>query len=734
MADVFLIPDQYYSHSAYLFNLGQDWAAVLQNFVHNGGTIILLDSCVQTFQLLKGAGLVDIQFNFCGSYYTVEVVNEQHPLVEDVPPTFLGLYGLAFYTINDGETVVRRQFFDETVVMAKEIGKGRIAVIGFDYYAYNDEMARILANAVQWYDVDVPWLVTTPVTGTAPGYDSLGVQVTLDGTGMQPGLYTADLIITTNDPYTPTRVLPVSMELLPTTTMGQVSGTISDAWTGSPLTATVRLEGVYTTTAKPAYNIWAEAGSYTLTVTAGGYMTETATVVITPGGVTTQNATLVPAQPQVEGVPAGVSATAVAGHTTNYTFTLANTGPLPLNFAWHEIAPANQLNTLPNDLAGKSILFDVYHGGAWPDNFTIMIQDIVDAGGVVVENNSNPITADLLAPHDVLWVNCCGYISWTAAELAAVSAWLEQGGAIFLYGSGDTNNYQLADLFGISYEGWYYSWGNTTNILPHPTTAGINAIYISNTYNRLSYTPSADVLLYDSSGSYPLAVAQEQNGGRIVVMVAYAFHDWHINEVDNRAFALNIMTWLASPVYSDVPWIYTEPVTGSIPAYGDQLFIITFDATDLASGVHEMTLVLEHNDPAQPLALHIPVTLEVVEQEAAVSVVADTLNQTAVPGDNASYEITITNTGNAPDSFAIAATGSWDVNLSATNTGLLAVGESFTVTVSVTVPVTAQDGDSAITAVAVTSDFDSTVSQSLSLTTMAVIPTYWLYLPIIIRP
>jgi hypothetical protein len=732
-ADVFLIPEQEYTYGSYLFTLGQTWAGVLQTFVNQGGTIVLLDFCNETFRLLQGAGLVDMQLNNCTGYSTLEVVNSEHPLAEDVPPAFYALDGIGAYVANDGETVVKLPYSNDTVVLAKDVGSGHVAVIGFDYYSYNDDMARILANAVQWYSSDVPWLTTTPVTGTVPGYATLDVAVSLDATGLQPGLYTANLIIDTNDPYTPTRVLPVSMDVLPTTTMGQVTGAVSDAWTGDPLTATVQLEGVHSLTADPAYTIWAEAGTYTLTAFALGYMTETVTVVIPAGGLVTQNLALVPAQPRLEGLPNSVSATAVVGHTATHSFTLANTGPLPLNFAWHEIDPTARSGEAVNDLAGKSILIDLSRGGAGQYNFLLLVQDITAAGGVVIENYSNPITADILAPHDVLWVNCCGYTNWTTTELSIISNWLQQGGALFLYGSGETSTAQLANLFGIEYECCYYFNEYTTNILPHPTTEGISTVYIESAYNVLTHTPAATVLVFDSSGSYPLAVAQEENGGRIVVVSAYTFYDWFINTADNRAFGLNIMNWLASPVYTEVPWVSTEPVTGTIPAYADQPFAMTFDATDLAPGIYEMSLVLEHNDPAHGPTLSIPVTLEVVEQEAAISVAADTPEKTAVPGQSASYQIVITNEGNAPDSFTIAAQSEWTSTLSATDTGLLAAGESFTLTVTVEVPATAANNSSDAATISVTSVFDPTVAQTVTLTTTALVVTYKLYLPLVIR-
>ena len=47
---------------------------------------------------------------------------------------------------------------------------------------------------------DVPWLSTSPITGTTPGYDSTDVTVTLDSTGLAPNTYTANLCVTSNDP------------------------------------------------------------------------------------------------------------------------------------------------------------------------------------------------------------------------------------------------------------------------------------------------------------------------------------------------------------------------------------------------------------------------------------------------------------------------------------------------------------------------------------------------------
>lgn len=729
-ADVFLIPEQEYNNSAYFHSVGVAWASVLQTFVHQGGTILGLDYCSEVYELLEGAGLINSLFNGCGSYYTLEVADNQHPLAQNVPASFLVPYHVAFYTGGDNDVVIK-DYYDNTVVFAEDIGAGHVALIGFDYYAYNNEMARILANGVQWYNRDIPWLITTPMTGIVPGYDALSAQITFDTTHLQPGFYTANLIADTNDPYTPTQVLSISMDVQPTTTMGQVVGTISDAWTGSAITATVQLQGVYTATADPGYAIWAEAGDYTLTAFADGYMTATVTVSISVSGIVTQNLALVPAQPRLEGMPDQIHLSVTSGSIVTHSFTLSNTGPVPLPYAWHEISTTNRLPATPLDLVGKKILYDRTHSEYGISGFSYLIDDMINAGGVITENYTTPVTADVLRSYDVLWVNCCGYTNWSEDELTAVSNWLAAGGSLFLSGGNSPASTTLANWFDIYYIPGSYVWGVTTNIQPHPTTEGINEVYLDFAPNVLIYPQSAEVLVYDQTNN-PIAIAQEQNSGRIVVVTSYSFSNSYINYNDNRTFAMNIIEWLASPIYTDVPWTHIDPISGTISAYENQDYTMEIDATDLIPGTYEMMMVLTHDDPAQASPIQMPVTVDVVAPEAVVSAIPDKTANTAVPGHRATYHIVITNMGSNPDSFTIAAEGSWNANLSAVTTGELASGESFTVTVDVMVPAAANSNSSDVTTIHVTSTVNSSVTVDVALTTTAEVSM--VYLPIIQRP
>jgi hypothetical protein len=78
--------------------------------------------------------------------------------------------------------------------------------------------ANDTAGGCRWMCVDAvinvepaDWLSTDPVSGTVPAHSSAPVEVTFDATGMEPGDHPAEIVILSNDPVTPSVVVPVEM-------------------------------------------------------------------------------------------------------------------------------------------------------------------------------------------------------------------------------------------------------------------------------------------------------------------------------------------------------------------------------------------------------------------------------------------------------------------------------------------------------------------------------------------
>jgi hypothetical protein len=61
-------------------------------------------------------------------------------------------------------------------------------------------------------DIRFPdWLSTNPFSGTVPANSSIPIQVNFNATGLQPGIYTTTLYLTSNDPLNPLVSIPVRM-------------------------------------------------------------------------------------------------------------------------------------------------------------------------------------------------------------------------------------------------------------------------------------------------------------------------------------------------------------------------------------------------------------------------------------------------------------------------------------------------------------------------------------------
>jgi hypothetical protein len=296
------------------------------------------------------------------------------------------------------------------------------------------------------------WLYETPAVAAIAPNSSEDITVTFDANGLQPGEYLGEVTLYSNDPAQPWLSVPVTMTVEPAADMGRIRGAISDTWAHTPLTATVVLEGVLAMTARPEYEAWAVAGAYTLTVSASGYATATLPVTITPGEVTIQDVGLEPALPRLEWLPQTVAASTPAGERVQQTLLISNTGPAPLDIALFEIDLFLQrLAPRPEDLAGVRILYDRSHGEPAGSTYSTLIADAVAAGAVVEENWYFPIEASVLQGYDILWINCCGTLSWGYSELQVISNWLQRGGSVLVQGEYSPATAGPASIFGIYY-------------------------------------------------------------------------------------------------------------------------------------------------------------------------------------------------------------------------------------------------------------------------------------------
>jgi len=161
-AQVFLIPDSPKCPPSRMIELGKAWASVLRHFVDGGGKIVGMVGSVKPTKggpaddLLRAAGLTTaVTEDFVDLPAILEVVREDHPLVQGAPKTFPAEESTVFFTNVDGEVIVRQQGTDRIIVaFAKTIGVGSLVLLGFDLQEPSEPLAAnplatILVNAVR---------------------------------------------------------------------------------------------------------------------------------------------------------------------------------------------------------------------------------------------------------------------------------------------------------------------------------------------------------------------------------------------------------------------------------------------------------------------------------------------------------------------------------------------------------------------------------------------------------
>ncbi len=176
-AGCLIIPEQEEAEEDELEDLGYACRWVLRDFLDMGGLIVGLSYARGADDILRGARIVDFDDAENITNETVYVADPADPLVRGVDSSFTGRDGATdFVGVDSRAHVVVEDADGDPVVFWEEVEEGRLIMIGFDFYEYNDAMATILVNAVAG-TVPCPTCTSCPVTiqalGSVPGRISI---------------------------------------------------------------------------------------------------------------------------------------------------------------------------------------------------------------------------------------------------------------------------------------------------------------------------------------------------------------------------------------------------------------------------------------------------------------------------------------------------------------------------------------------------------------------------------
>jgi uncharacterized membrane protein len=224
----------------------------------------------------------------------------------------------------------------------------------------------------------------------------------------------------------------------------------------------------------------------------------------------------------------------------------------------------------------------------------------------------------------------------------------------------------------------------------------------------------------------PVAAAQKGKPGETI---AYTL------QITNTGNYTDTYTVAVNSLWANSLWAVTltQPApVGPLAPGQSRILTVNVLIPPAATNGNSSTASLTFRSKITPSAMATANYLTTVHILAGLQVTPITDTKTGKSGETITYALTITNTGDFTDTFTITSASDWVVNLAPTSVGPLGIGASATLSVRVTIPTTALNGQSAATTVTLRSQNVSSVSASAVLSTN-VMNTRKIYLPVILR-
>ncbi|HOT91991.1 MAG TPA: PKD domain-containing protein, partial [Anaerolineae bacterium] len=623
---------------------------VLADYVDSGGKVVDLEFALDSSWGMQGrfvsAGYTAMTHS--ATLYSTACLgafDPAHPIMDGIT-NVCDYYRIGSAALTPGASAVA-WWSDGYLFVAAKDDRSVVSINAYVGYhsQWSGQMDAVLHNAILWLagGGDVPWLNENPITGTVGADSEVVVDVTFDA-GVpevtQPGEYYATLNVRSDDPVQGRLGVPVTMTVLPLPSMGKVHGYVLDVCTGAPVEATIDIVGgdpiSQTQSNKDTgyYSAWLYAGNYPLTFGATGYLNMTDSVTIVAGETVTLNVSMTPDRPCIAVAPDRLEAWLVYG-TDVYThpvgLDLFNKGGQDLTY---EILETENILTLARPaippLVGdsktapsaykpslsRSQLARTYLLGG-----TVAVFKDVDPWGVTdveafLAAQGIPYEVHTSAEFATLDFDQFGMIVISsdqtqtfydnyAAYVSKFEDYVEAGGFLnFFSADGGWNGGTFAAPLpgGMNWTRNYETY-NVINDPAHPVVQGVPSPFYgsSASHGYFSNLPAdAHIIASEQAGGQPTIVEYGLGAGR---MIAFGqpleiAHNWGW---EAGPIMENTLLWGYSfiPV-GDVPWVWEEPVSGTVVAGDGANVAVMFtalytDSTPMPLGDYPATLLVTNN-------------------------------------------------------------------------------------------------------------------------------------------
>lgn len=666
--DILLIPEQEDCNEVAF----AAFAPIVHNFVNGGGTVILLGTaspegtgtCIFELDLLHGE-FVTSESGTC------EVILPEDPLLENVTGNYVAQAATFKYNITDPDYVSVIELNGDDLIGYRPIGAGRVVLIGHDYSFANNNMKKVISNAVrQANDIaTAQWLFVSENEGTlAPGACAT-VDVQFDGEIVYGGYYQHDMIVYTNDSDEAEVVVNCTFDIqgLPSFAASPASLTFVPLMVGDTAEQVLTISNNGTDSLY-IYNIVSSSGDITTDLVNfgmyGGGTTQEVIVTFAPSAIQTITGSLVistnlgnftiPLSAEGLGAPAAtvnptsINVTLNTDETQTVPVVLNNSGEGPMTYS---IDDSQFDGTLP---------IAMYTNGADGASVTFM-NNLISTSypnaqiTPTAATSANQLATALVGKKALIIPPIFDFAVITSFGTFqnVLNDFVSNGGVVIfaqdfnglLQTSGlfnSTTSFNMGDMVSIEQE--HPISNNATDFFP------INGCTPSNLLDAdVEVLASQPVGGFGGGGS---VVAYRPIGAGYAVYLGFSYN--FEDEMPNL-FLTNTINWIVEETL--VLWLDLSSASGNLGFPDQETVNVTLDATDLLGGVYTTEIVIQTNDPLNE-TITVPVTMTVV------GVPQIEVNETALNFGNVVI-------GNTPSlTFTISNPGTDNLNISSISSNL----------------------------------------------------------------
>ncbi len=602
-------------------------ATTVQNFVSSGGTVIVCGSWNTYATRIFDMGLF-IGSTGGTSSSTLSTLDTTDVITDNVPLSFAAPNATFPVSIANADKVKLVQPTGSTtdVVTYRHIGSGTVIYLGFDYYAYTNPVARLLANAVSLPHSSLEsWVSASPESGTVTAGDSSVIMVTFSTNGLFAGVHTTSIVLNTNDPLHPSITVPCTLTVAgsPAITLSQPCVNFGSTMQFTTLSDTFNItnsgcDTLHVTSLVPSL------AEYTVTPTGNihipPYQSSMVIVHFSPATVGTFNGNLAihnndvdtmvcftgagTGSPVIDVDPDSFNVTLFSGDSTTRPLTISNLGLGDLHYTVHGNG---------SGITGDTAVLVIQESDAWSVYMNTFLQTNFGITPTVI--TSSQIAATDFMQFDVVITvgdQSTAYYNNISANVAKFQAFAEAGGVV---------QYQMATQGGTNVNlagGAIIMYGNAQSqntglILSHPILNGISNPLMGSSANHCYVTSlpvDAQVITQTSTLSLPTTVEYPVGYG-LVVATGMTWEYLYTSAFNTAPMLPNSMAYVFSKIGGLPHWLSLSSTTDTVVPAGSSIIDVRFNATGLNGGVYTSSLKIASNDPATPEII-VPCTLNVI--------------------------------------------------------------------------------------------------------------------------